>query len=129
MVIETHFQRGVWMENKIGSYSFIMGVIITIVLGLAATLLGDAATWLWPLLVILGMLVGYSNISSKDAKDFLWVTAALVLISFAGSQENSWVNIQPIGPYLKSIFDSILVFIVPASIVAALREIWVMARE
>ena len=118
------------MENKIGSYSFIMGVIITIVLGLAATLLGDAATWLWPLLVILGMLVGYSNISSKDAKDFLLVTAALVLISFAGSsQENSWMNIQPIGPYLKSIFDSILVFIVPASIVAALREIWVMARE
>ena len=118
------------MENQIGNYSFIIAVIIAVVLGLAGSAVGDASKWLWSLLVVLGIIVGFLNISSKEAKEFLWVTTALVLIAFAGyNQANSWVNIQPIGPYLKGIFDSILAFIVPASVVAALREVWVMARE
>lgn len=114
------------MERQIGNYLFIAGVIIAVVLGLAAPKLGDAAVWLWSLLVVLGMVVGFLNISGKEARDFLWITVALVLVAYAG-QTASWESVQLIGPYLKGVFDTILAFIVPASVVVGLKEIWILA--
>ena len=117
------------MEKQIGNYSFIVGVILAVVLGLAAPKLGTATPWLWSLLVVLGLVVGFLNISGKETKEFLWVTVALVVVAFAGSaQISSWSNVELIGPYLKGIFDSILAFVVPASVVVALKDTWDLAK-
>ena len=117
------------MEKQIGNYSFIIGVIVAIVLGLAAPKLGSAATWLWSLLIVLGLVVGFLNVSGKETKDFLLVTVSLVVVAFAGSaQINSWTNVEVIGSYLKAIFDSILALVVPASVVVALKEVWELAK-
>lgn len=118
------------MEKQIGNYSFIIGVIIAVVLGLAAPKLGPtAASWLWSVLVVLGLVVGFLNVSGKETKEFLWVTVALVVVAYAGSaQVNSWANIQIIGPYLSGIFNSILAFVVPASVLVALKEVWELAK-
>ena len=118
------------MEKKVGNYSFIVGVIIAVVLGVATPILGNAALWLWSLLVVLGIIVGFLNVSGKETKEFLWVTVALVVVAYAGSEQViSWEGVQFIGPILKGVFDSILAFVVPASVVVALREVWIMARE
>jgi len=99
------------------------------VLGLAAPKLGGATAWLWSLLVVLGLVVGFLNVSGKETKEFLWVTIGLVVVAFAGSaQISSWSNVQFIGPYLKGIFDSLLAFVVPASVVVALKEVWELAK-
>jgi len=117
------------MEKQVGNYAFIIGVILAVVLGLASTQLGAASTWLWSLLVVLGLIVGFLNVSGKETKEFLWVTVALVLVAYAGSaQVTSWGDVQFIGPYLKGVFDSILAFVVPASVVVALKEVWGLAR-
>ena len=117
------------MEKQIGNYSFIIGVIIAVVLGLAAPKLGTAAAWLWSLLIVLGLVVGFLNVSGKETKEFLWVTIGLVVVAFAGSaQISSWSNVELIGPYLKGIFDSILAFVVPASVVVALKDVWDLAK-
>ena len=117
------------MEKQIGNYSFIIGVIIAVVLGLAAPKLGTATAWLWSLLIVLGLVVGFLNVSGKETKEFLWVTVALVVVAFAGSaQINSWSNVQFIGPYLKGIFDAILAFVVPATVVVGLKDVWELAK-
>lgn len=117
------------MEKQIGNYSFIIGVIIAVVLGLAAPKLGAATVWLWSLLVVLGLVVGFLNVSGKETKEFLWVTVALVVVAYAGSaQVISWEQVQLIGQYLKGIFDSILAFVVPASVVVALKDVWELAK-
>lgn len=117
------------MEKQIGNYSFIIGVIVAVVLGLAAPQLGAATAWLWSLIVVLGLVVGFLNIQGKETKEFLWVTVALVVVSYAGSaQITSWSNVELIGLYLKGIFDSILAFVVPASVIVGLRDVWDMAR-
>ena len=117
------------MEKQVGNYAFIIGVILAVVLGLASTQLGAASTWLWSLLVVLGLIVGFLNVSGKETKEFLWVTVALVVVAFAGSaQINSWSNVELIGPYLKGIFDSILAFVVPASVVVGLKDVWELAK-
>ena|SRR3989344_7233393 len=118
------------MEKQIGNYSFIVGVILAIVLGLAASKTGTAEPWLWSLLIVLGLVVGFLNVSGKETREFLWVTVALVVVAYAGSaQVNSWeTQVKIIGPWLKGIFDSILAFVVPASVVVALKEVWELAK-
>ena len=117
------------MESQLGKYAFIVGAVIAIVLGLAADNLGTAKAWLWSLLVVLGLIVGFLNVSGKESRDFLWVAVALVIVSFAASaQIGQWSSVQWIGPYLKGIFDSLLTFVVPASIVVALKVTWGMAK-
>ena len=118
------------MEKQIGDYSFIIGVIIAVVLGLAAPKLGTATAWLWSLLIVLGLVVGFLNVSGKETKEFLWVAVVLVVVAYAGSaQINSWSNVEIIGPYLKGIFDSILAFVVPASVVVSLKDVWGLAKS
>ncbi|MDP3765340.1 MAG: hypothetical protein Q8R04_02405 [Nanoarchaeota archaeon] len=117
------------MEKQIGNYSFIIGVIIAIVLGLAAPKLGTATAWLWSLLIVLGLVVGFLNVSGKETKEFLWVTVALVVVAFAGSaQIDKWQNVQLIGAYLSGIFNSILAFVIPASVIVGLKEVWELAK-
>ena len=117
------------MEKQIGNYSFIIGVIVAVVLGLAAPQIGSAAAWLWSLLVVLGLVVGFLNVSGKETKEFLWVTVALVVVSYAGSaQIDKWQNVQFIGLYLSGVFNSILAFVIPASVVVALKDAWDLAK-
>ncbi len=117
------------MEKQIGNYSFIIGVIVAVVLGLASQQLGTASAWLWSLLIVLGLVVGFLNVTGKETKEFLWVTVALVVVAFAGSaQISSWSNVQVIGQYLSGIFNSILAFVIPASVVVALKDVWALAR-
>ena len=115
--------------EKLGNYSFIAGVIIAIVLGLATAQLGTAAGWLWSLLVVLGLVVGLLNVSGKETKDFLWVTVALVIVAYAGKDQISgWANVQLVGQYLAGVLANILAFVIPASVVVALKEVWTLAK-
>lgn len=116
------------MEKQIGNYSFIIGVIIAVVLGLAAPALGAAQIWLASLLVVLGLIVGFLNVTGKETKEFLLVAVALVIVAFAGSASKTLSEVQIIGPYLNGIFNSILAFVVPASVVVALKDIWALAK-
>ena len=118
------------MEKQIGKYSFIAGVVIAVLLGLAIPALSSAKDWLFTIMVLLGLVVGFLNISGKETKDFLLVTVALVIVAYiAGAQVNSWASeVQVIGKYLSGIFGNIVAFVVPASVVVALRETWELAK-
>lgn len=116
------------MEKKIGNYSFIIGVVIAVVLGLASKSLGTATAWLWSLLVVLGLIVGFLNVSGKETKEFLLVTVALVIVAYAGSAQKTLTDVEILGPYLQGIFGSILAFVVPASVVVALKDAWALAK-
>ena len=118
------------MEKQIGNYSFIIGVIIAIVLGLASQKLGTATAWLWSLLVVLGLIVGFLNVSGKETKEFLLVTVALVIVAYAGNaQIEKWAtDVQLIGKYLSDIFGNLLAFVIPASVVVALKDVWQLAK-
>ena len=110
-------------SKKIGSYSLTVGLIIAVVLGLELQEIGSASSWLLSLLIILGILTGLLNISATETKEFLFAAGSLIIISFAAStQINSWSSIILIGPYLRGIFDNILMFIITASVAVALKN-------
>jgi len=118
------------VEQKIGHYSFIGGVIIAVVLGLFSTQVGPAAgAWLASLLVVLGLIVGFLNVSGKETKEFLTVATVLVIAAFAGDASGTLGGVQLIGPYLSGIFSQILAFVVPALVVVGLKDIWSLGQN
>lgn len=118
------------MEKKIGHYSFIGGVIIAVVLGLVpAATLGAASAWLTSLLVILGLIVGFINVTGKETKEFMMVAIVLIIAAFAGGASSTLSNVQIIGQYLSGIFTQILAFVVPATVVVGLKDIWNLGQN
>ena len=116
------------VDDKVGKYSFIGGVVLAVILGLPIGL-GAATTWLTSLLVILGLVVGYLNVTGKDTKDFLLIATILVLVSYAGSAGAILGGVQILGKYLQGIFNSIMAFVVPAVIVVGLKAVYAMAKK
>lgn len=117
------------MDKKIGNYSFIIGVIISVVLGIVS--LGAANLWLASLLVVLGLIVGFLNVTGKETQEFLLTSAVLIIATAAsmGGASATIGSVQYIGKYLSGIFTQVLAFVVPATVVVALKDIWRLGQN
>ncbi len=116
------------MEKMIGQYSFIGGVILAVVLGLFSANLGTSIVWLTSLLVLLGLVVGFLNVTGKETKEFMLVAVVLMIAAFVGHGSETLGGVQVIGLYLSGIFTQLLAFVVPATIVVALKDIWSLGK-
>ncbi len=110
------------MDKRVGNYSFIIGVIIAIVLGIVS--LGAATPILASLLVVLGLIVGFINVTGTETREFLLVATVLIIATSMGGASGTLSGVQYIGQYLSGIFTQVLAFVVPATIVVALKDIW-----
>jgi hypothetical protein len=113
------------MDNSsIGSWAFILGVVIAIVTGLVSGAVTEYAWVISAVLVILGLVVGFLNIGAKEVTDFLIAAIALGLLQAAHLGE-----IPMIGGYLAAMVVSIAAFVAPAALVVALKAIYNLASK
>ena len=117
------------MEKKIGHYSFIGGVVIAVVLGLFSVYLGSIEPWLGSLLVLLGLIVGFLNVAGKDTKEFMMVATVLTIAAYAGGASSILGQVQIIGSYLQGVFVNILAFVIPATVIVGLKEVWELGQN
>ncbi len=112
--------------DTIGGYAFIAGILIALGLGIAAavtTLSINIVTWLVAVLVILGLIVGFVNIGKKEMRDFL---IAVIAIGVIGSAN---LGVIPyVGDVLAKIVAYIAVFVAPAALIVAIKEILNLAK-
>ncbi|MBW2981805.1 hypothetical protein KY343_02890 [Candidatus Woesearchaeota archaeon] len=118
------------MAEAIGKWAFLIGVVLAIIAGIGA---GAGATWAvnpWIalIIVILGLVIGFVNITASEVQPFLIAALALFAFSFA----NLGV-INTLIPYLGSVLNSAVSFIAllvgPAALVVALRAVYRFAAE
>ena len=118
------------MGNKLGQWAFIIGVLLAIVVGVFATNLSiNTKGTLSLVLVLLGLVVGFLNITEKETTPFL--VAAIALIATAASVDtlktiDLGVNL---GLYLAGIVSQIAVFVAPAAVIVALKAINSLAKD
>src|SRR3989344_4532393 len=108
--------------QKIGSWSFIIGLLIALIVGLFGDLGGTVAG----ILVILGIIVGFLNVTDKEVHGFLVASIALLL---AGGAGNLMSSVPIAGPYLSQILTNFAIFVAPAAIVVAVKELIGLARD
>lgn len=108
------------MDERIGHWSFLIGVVLAILAGLVPQLQTPTVTWI---LVALGLIVGLLNITAKETQEFLIASIALVIAS------NAAANIIALGLVVATILGNIIAFVFPGALVVALKIIWTLAQE
>ena len=112
------------MSSQVGRYSFLAGILIAVIAGIFTDLLDPSIVPL--LLIVLGLIVGFLNVTATETTEFLVAGIALVLISVpAGLLE----QIPVIGFYLSNVLLNISVFVVFAVLIVALKAIWELAEN
>jgi len=119
------------MTKRVGHYSFLGGVLLAVVLGLfSAKISGPTTSILLLVLVILGVIVGFLNVTGKEMTEFLIAAIALIAMS---SVSATLVVIDQYIPNLGTLFQSILsfiaIFVAPAALVVALKTIVELAEK
>jgi hypothetical protein len=112
------------MLQRIGSWAFIVGVVLAVV----AAIFTQLSPWLISVLIILGLVIGLLNVATTETRHFLLAALALVIVSGFTSSNNVITQVAGIGPVLGRIFTAVLLLVVPATIVVALRSIYALAR-
>lgn len=107
-------------KAMLGKWAFLIGLILAVGLGIFAAYAGSWLAWV---LVLLGLIVGFVNISDKEVGSFLTAGTVMVLMGYFGGQTLSSVV------YLSSIFNNILTLFVPATIVVAVKSVLALARN
>ena len=109
----------------VGRWAFIVGLILAIILGIVP--FGAYSSVAVSILVIIGLIVGLLNITMKESTPFL--ISAVVLVIVAGFGSAALANVQYIGTYLRNILQTLLMLIVPATIIVCLKEIYLFAER
>jgi hypothetical protein len=112
------------MKDKIGNYAFVLGVVLAVAIGILAGIIGqnEGLNVLFSLLIILGFIVGLINVTDVETREFLEIATMLVIVAFAGGSDNLKAVIG-LGSFLQPIFQALMVFIFPAAIIVALKEV------
>ncbi len=109
---------------KIGEISFILGLVIAILAGIFVSFTNSG--WIVLALVVLGLIVGFLNITEKETQPFLIASIALIVTAISGSM----LTIIPfIGNALNAIVQNIAVFVAPAVIVVSIKAVYALAKD
>lgn len=113
--------------QKIGVYSFLVGIAIAMLAGIAGGLVTAYAGTIALVLVILGLIVGYLNISDNEILMFMVASIGLIV---AGSANLTSIDtiIAPLGTVLQAILANLVVFIAPAVIIVGLKTVYALAK-
>ena|SRR3989338_274250 len=106
--------------NVLGSWAFLIGVILAVVLALIGTALTGAAAYV---LVIAGIIVGLLNIADEETTPFLLAGAVLIIASALGQE------VVAVIPLFGNILNALLLLFVPATIIVAIRHVFSLARR
>jgi hypothetical protein len=110
------------MMQRVGALAFMVGMVIAVLAGfwqLSATTVS--------LLIVMGLLVGFLNVTSGESRGFLFTALVLVVVASEGGDVLG--EIQVIGNALANMTSAIVAFVIPAAIIVAFREIYSYAHN
>lgn len=119
----------------VGRYAFLLGILLAIVWAIIAIInpLVATNTIVLSILVILGIVIGLLNISARETMPFLLATVVLVIMFGFGSTYLGLVGqgsgFEFIGNFLQGLLTYLMILVVPAGIVVALKELYAFAER
>ena len=107
--------------DVIGKWAFIAGLVLVLLTGFIAVPMAALA------LFVLGIVVGFLNITAKETEKFLIATVALIVLGVAGIQSLSILG-TTIGTALSTILASLIAFAGASALVVAVKAIIEMGK-
>jgi hypothetical protein len=106
--------------GQVGFWAFIVGLVVALIAGIVAPANSVVAI----ILLVLGVIVGFLNITAKEITLFLVAAIALILVGNAFAV----ITIGDIGKFIGQILAYIATFVAPAAIIAAIKALWAVGK-
>jgi hypothetical protein len=106
--------------SMIGFWAFIIGLVIALVAGIIAP--NNAIVGI--ILLILGIIIGFLNVTAKEIMLFLIATIALILVGNAFAA----ITLGGIGTFLGQILGYVSALMAPAAIITAIKALWSIGK-
>jgi len=129
--------KGKSILAKAGTWSFIIGIVIALIVGIvigygALKHTDDAWGYVASVLAVLGFIVGIvsalglGTITREEVTSFLVAAIALVAVGIGATL---FSKIPLIGSYFEGITECMLVFFAPAAVIIAIKSLWDLGRD
>lgn len=127
-------------ENFLGARAFLVGVILAFIGGIVINFGLGLNPFIFALLALLGLFLGFFiNVTDNNGTRFLMSAVSLVIVSFAGIQsttslttvefaEVSIIGIE-VGKIISSTLSALLILLIPATIVVAIKSLFSVAQR
>ena len=106
--------------NMIGSWSFLIGLVIAVLIPLFGIALNNTLVMV---LIVIGLIIGLLNIADEEVTPFLLSGTALVIVSAFG------VDVVRSVPVFQNILTALLTLFVPATIIVAVKNVFSLAKR
>jgi len=131
------------MINKVGSWIFLIGICVALLVGLifgigqaANANLTNLETPLGIIVAVLGFLVGLLSffaigaVTHEKIPTFLIASVILVGLAIAVSS-TTWIfgSFKQLAPLFTSITQYLAIFVAPAAVILVVRSLWDAARS
>lgn len=119
-------------ESLAGAWMFLIGVVVATVGGIILSFGYGVNPIILSILAILGFIAGFTvDVKDNGGSRFLMSAVALVIVSFAGQQGIAEVQIVGIniGKIISSTLAGLLVLLVPATIVVAIKNLFSLSQR
>ncbi len=117
-------------ENVLGAWAFLIGVVLALLGGMLSALFGHLNGIVLGLLLILGLVIGVVGVAPNDIPKFLRAAVSLVIVSYAGTagvRNIEFLNWE-LGNVVSSTLGALLVLLVPATILVAIRSMFSISQ-
>jgi uncharacterized membrane protein len=125
--------------EEIARWAFIGFVVIAVIAGLAVGYMAydqrpaipDVHGWVILIMLILGVIIGLTSITTKEVTPFLIAAIALVVAAQADvwSGLNTIAELQLLYYWATYILDYIVSFAAPAAVIIAIKSVFAIAKE
>lgn len=105
--------------DKLGKFAVIAGIVIAV----AAGIFEFTQPWFGWALAVLGLIVGFMNVSGGESRTFLVAGIALLMVG------SSVAAVPVIGEKLTSFLGYITAFMAPAVLVVALKSLFDTVKD
>ena len=114
--------------EKIGAWSFIIGVIIAIVVGLVGNSIGMPVNSTSVVLVLglLGIIVGVLNVTDREVGLFLIATIAF--LTAATALDKVLISVPAFGNLLVPVIQCVSLFVAPGAAIIAIKALWDISK-
>ena len=105
-----------------GKWAFIIGVILAVLSGFLGI------PYLAIALLVLGLIVGFLNVSTKEEQPYLIAVITLLVIGIGGLQALSVLGVS-LADWVNTVFANFITFVAASGLIVAVQAVIKSSRE
>jgi hypothetical protein len=106
------------MMSQVGKWAFIGGIVLAVIAAFVTQL-----SWIYWALAVLGVIVGFLNVTAEESRGFLLAAVALILSASAVQA------IPLVGETVTTIMANVVAFMSAAVLIVALKSLFETAKD